>query len=101
LARRLAGRDARPKRDTGKRGSEDGPRAREVGGPRAIGGCWAELGRKPKERKIPFSFSFSNISKHFQIILNPLLNLNQTTQYKIFKYNSMSAQTYFYPYIWF
>jgi hypothetical protein len=94
-------RDARPRRDAGKRGSEDGPCAREAGGPRAIGGCWAKLGRKPKERKFPFSVSFSNISKNFQIILNPLLNLNQTTQYKIFKCNSMSAQTCFYPYIWF
>jgi hypothetical protein len=72
---------------------------REAGGPQAIGGCWAELGRKLKERKILFSFSFSNISKYFQIILNPFLNLNQTTQYKIFKCNSMSAQTCFYPYI--
>jgi hypothetical protein len=35
-----------------------------------------------KEKRIPFSFSFSNISKHFQIILNPLLNLNQTTHLK-------------------
>jgi hypothetical protein len=57
-ARRLAGRDARPRRNAGKRGSEDGPRAREAGGPRAIGGCWAELGQKLKERKIPFLFLF-------------------------------------------
>jgi hypothetical protein len=88
---------ARPKRGNGVKGN--GPRGWEAGGPRAIGGCWAELGRKPKERKILFSFFFSNISKHFQIILNPLLNLNQTTHYKIFKCNSMSAQTCSYPYI--
>jgi hypothetical protein len=28
----------------GKRGREDGPLVWEAGGPRAIGGCWAELG---------------------------------------------------------
>jgi hypothetical protein len=33
---------------------------------------------------ISFSFSFSNFSKHFsKEILNPLLNLIQTSQYKI------------------
>jgi hypothetical protein len=40
---------------------------------------WAE---NREEKRIPFSFSFSNISKHFKMILNHLLNLNQTTQYK-------------------
>jgi hypothetical protein len=46
---------------------------------------WAAGLHRPKareENKIPFLFSFSSISKHFQLFLNPILNLNQTTQYK-------------------
>jgi hypothetical protein len=35
-----------------------------------------------EQRYSPFSFSFSIISKHFQMILNPNLNLNQTTPTK-------------------
>jgi hypothetical protein len=42
-------------------------------------GFWAE---SEEERYSPFSFSFSIISKHFQMILNPNLNLNQTTPTK-------------------
>jgi hypothetical protein len=61
-----------------KRGSEDG-RAREASGPRVRIGL---PGQKLRREKNSVSFSFSNISKHFQMILNPLLNLNQTTQYK-------------------
>jgi hypothetical protein len=63
---------------SGTRGKKETGRARG----RQAGASGGLLGRKPKERKIPFSFSFSNISKHFQIIVNPLLNLNQTTPYK-------------------
>jgi hypothetical protein len=82
----------------------DGPRAREQAAARG-GGLWARdgplgfTGRKPGRMKSLFFFSFSIISKHFQMILNPILNLNQTTQHKKFKCNSMSAQTCFYPYI--
>jgi hypothetical protein len=67
----------------------------------AAGEGWAAGFHRAKagENEIPFSFSFSIISKHFQMVLNPILNLNQTTQHKKFKYNSMSAQTCFYPYI--
>jgi hypothetical protein len=50
-------------------------------GPRERG-ARAELGQKQKGEKNPFLFFFSKFSKHFQMILNPLLNLNQTTQYK-------------------
>jgi hypothetical protein len=39
-------------------------------------------GRKREERRFSFSFSFSIISKHFQMILKPNLNLNQTTHLK-------------------
>jgi hypothetical protein len=39
---------------------------------------------KPKRRGNPFLFPFSNFPKHFsKKILNPLLNLIQTTQFKI------------------
>jgi hypothetical protein len=37
------------------------------------------LGRKQGREVNFFSFSFSIISKYFQMILNPILNLNQTT----------------------
>jgi hypothetical protein len=84
------------KRETGMRG--DGPHAREQAG-RGESGLRVSWAKNQEEKRIPFLFSFSNISKHFQMILNPLLNLNQTTQYKIFKCNSMSAQSHFYPYI--
>jgi hypothetical protein len=43
------------------------------------------LGCRPEskeKRYSPFSFSFSNISKHFQMILKPNLNLNQTAPIK-------------------
>jgi hypothetical protein len=39
-------------------------------------------GRKRGERRFSFSFSFSIISKNFQMILKPNLNLNQTTHLK-------------------
>jgi hypothetical protein len=42
-------------------------------------GCRAES----EEKEIfSFSVSFSIISKHFQMILKPNLNLNQTTHHK-------------------
>jgi hypothetical protein len=43
---------------------------------------WAAGPKARKEVNSFFSFSFSNISKHFQMILNPNLNLNQTTHHK-------------------
>jgi hypothetical protein len=58
----------------------DGPLGSE--GKRAAGKGVGLPTENRKEKRIPFSFSFSNISKHFQIILNPLLNLNQTTHLK-------------------
>jgi hypothetical protein len=62
-----AGRDARAETGDGPLGSEGKWAAGEgVGLPT----------ENRKEKIIPFSFSFLNISKHFQIILNPLLNLN-------------------------
>jgi hypothetical protein len=67
------------KKETGR------TRGRQAG---ASGGL---LGQKPKERKFSFSFSFSYISKHFQIILNPLLNLKSNHSIQKFKCNSMSA----------
>jgi hypothetical protein len=76
----------------------DGPRAWKQAG-HGDGGLRASWAEKLRREKNTFSFFFSNISKHFQMILNPLLNLNQTTQYKIFKCNSMSAQTCSYPHI--
>jgi hypothetical protein len=50
----------------------------------AAGEGWAAGFHRAKagENEIPFSFSFSIISKHFQMVLNPILNLNQTTQHK-------------------
>jgi hypothetical protein len=39
-------------------------------------GCWAKIKMSTEN---PFPFSFSKISKHFQMVLNPILNLNQTT----------------------
>jgi hypothetical protein len=70
------------KRGSGSRG--DGPRAEKQaaargGGLRARDGPPGFTCRKPRRMKSLFSFSFSIISKHFQIILNPILNLNQTT----------------------
>jgi hypothetical protein len=41
---------------------------------------WA-FGPKAR-RKVNFFFFFLNITKHFQMILNPNLNLNQTTHHK-------------------
>jgi hypothetical protein len=49
---------------------------------RAAGKSWAAGPKARKGSKFLFLFSFSNISNHFQIILNPLLNLNQTTHHK-------------------
>jgi hypothetical protein len=48
-------------------------------------GNGSRLGRRAKcqgRNKKTFSFSFSKFSKEFQKILNSLLNLNPTTQYK-------------------
>jgi hypothetical protein len=45
-------------------------------------GRWASQAENREENEIPFSFSFSNISKHFKMILDPILNLNQTTPTK-------------------
>jgi hypothetical protein len=45
----------------------------------ALGLSWA---KSRKERKNPFIFLFQFSKAIFQKILNPLLNLNQTTQYK-------------------
>jgi hypothetical protein len=44
-----------------------------------VSGCWARIETSTEN---PFPFSFSKISKHFQLILNPILNLNQTTHHK-------------------
>jgi hypothetical protein len=46
------------------------------------GGLRASQAESRGEKEFPFSFSFSIISKHFQMILNPILNLNQTTPTK-------------------
>jgi hypothetical protein len=53
-------------------------------GPEGEGGRGEEMGcrAESEEKGIFFSFSFSIISKHFQIILESNLNLNQTTQTK-------------------
>jgi hypothetical protein len=64
----------------------DGPRAEKQaaargGGLRARDGPLGFIGRKPGRMKSLFLFSFSIISKHFQMVLNPILNLNQTTQH--------------------
>jgi hypothetical protein len=68
-----------------RRGNGEAKMVARVGGRRATGEGWAAGPKAEKRNKTPFLFFFLNISKHFQIILNPLLNLNQTTQYKIFK----------------
>jgi hypothetical protein len=69
-------------RELGRRpGSAQGggtTRARGSDGPR---GKWAAR-PKARKNKISFSFTFSIISKHFQMILKPNLNLNQTTHLK-------------------
>jgi hypothetical protein len=44
-----------------------------------LGLSWA---KSQKERKYPFLFLFQCFKAIFQKILNPLFNLNQTTQYK-------------------
>jgi hypothetical protein len=67
------------KRGASRAKTGDGPRTWKKAG---RGGGVGLPTKNRKEKRIPFSFFFSNISKHFQIILNPLLNLNQTTQYK-------------------
>jgi hypothetical protein len=64
-----------------QRHNGEGKRGSARAGPTA----WFGPAAGPKARRKEiffFSFSFSNISKHFQIILNPLLNLNQTTHLK-------------------
>jgi hypothetical protein len=43
---------------------------------------WAAGPKAKKGSKFLFLFSFQIFSKHFQMILNPILNLNQSTQYK-------------------
>jgi hypothetical protein len=89
-----SGRSAQARR----RGKEE--RAARVGDrrERAVG-CWAELGRKQRrEIKLLFFFLFKYFKAFSNEILNPLLNLNQTTQYKILC-SSMNAQSCFYPYI--
>jgi hypothetical protein len=64
----------------GMRGRGEEERAARGGNRRVRAvGCWAELDQKQRREKNSFSFSFHSI---FQKILNPLLNLNQTTQYK-------------------
>jgi hypothetical protein len=52
---------------------------RETSGPREKN--WAS-GPKARRKEIFFFFFLFNITKHFQLILNPNLNLNQTTHYK-------------------
>jgi hypothetical protein len=89
---------ARPKAGKREKRKTGHVRGRQAGHRRGLG-CRLSWAENREEKIIPFSFFFSNISKLFQIILNPLLNLNQTTQYKISKCNSMSAQTCSYPYI--
>jgi hypothetical protein len=73
--------------EAGKRPRGDGPRAENQAAARGgglAGELWTAGLHRPKtgENEIPFSFSFSIISKHFQMVLNPILNLNQTTQHK-------------------
>jgi hypothetical protein len=77
---------ARPKRRSGertqRRPTRDEAAAARAGanGPRGKIGL---PGRNRERNEISFfSFSFSNISKHFQLILNSILNLNQTTPTK-------------------
>jgi hypothetical protein len=65
---------ARPKRRSEERRAHTG-----ASGPRGRIGL---PGRKQGREVNSFSFSFSIISKHFQMILNPILNLNQTTPTK-------------------
>jgi hypothetical protein len=82
---RELGYRARPK--AGKRPRGDGPRvekqaATRGGGLRASDGPPGFTGWKPGRMKSFFSFFSSIISKHFQMILNPILNLNQTTPTK-------------------
>jgi hypothetical protein len=82
-----------PTRERGAGGKEK-KTGRVQGRPRR-----AELGRKPKEADFPFLFPFPIFQSIFQKILKSILNLIQTTQYKIFKCSSMNAQSYFYSYI--
>jgi hypothetical protein len=53
-----------------------------VGGGRGCAQAGPTLGRKPQGEKNPFLFLFQFSKAIFQKILNPLLNLNQSTQYK-------------------
>jgi hypothetical protein len=71
----LAGLGPSGKRGAGGREKETG---RVHGRPRR-----AELGRKPKEVDFPFLFLFQFFKTIFQKILKSILNLIQTTQYKI------------------
>jgi hypothetical protein len=59
---------------SGKQGREAGRSARKVSRPQ---------GRLGQNEDFSFSFSFLIISKHFQMILKPNLNLNQNTHLKI------------------
>jgi hypothetical protein len=59
---------------------KNGPRA--GGATRAVEKDWAAGPKAREGSETLFSFFFSNISKHFQLILNPILNLNQTTPTK-------------------
>jgi hypothetical protein len=68
-----------PKREAGGK-SEDGPHGEAR--PRKKIRPGRETGPKPKGRRIPFLFLFQFFKAIFQKILNPLLNLIQTTQYK-------------------
>jgi hypothetical protein len=62
----------------GPGGTRGTARAREVSGPRGRVG----LPGQKRGREVQSFFFFSIISKHFQMILNPNLNLNQTTPTK-------------------
>jgi hypothetical protein len=67
-------------RQAGHRQRKNGPRA--GGATRAAEKDWAAGPKAREGSETLFSFSFSNISKHFQLILNSILNLNQTTPTK-------------------
>jgi hypothetical protein len=71
-----------PRRGNGERPTRGEASGRGDGGLRAKDGLLGFTGQKPGRRmKFLFFFLFKYF-KHFQMILNPILNLNQTTQYK-------------------
>jgi hypothetical protein len=82
----------------GNGGREDGrTRGRQAG--RGRGWLPTELGRKPKERRIPFSFFLFKYFKAFLNYFESSFEFKSNHSIQKFKYNSMSAQTCFYPYI--